>query len=58
MAARGDDITCSGLKEDLMWLKELTESWLDIELRGILGLDEWDKKGNDYFGEDCESDPK
>ena len=39
VTVHGDDFTCGGLQEDLVWLKELMESWFEIKFRGILGLD-------------------
>ena len=42
VTARGDESTCGGLQEDLVWLKELMESWFEIKFRGFLGLDAGD----------------
>ena len=50
LAVHGDDFTFCGYCEDLMWIKNLMETWFEIKLRGILGPDDWDDKGTTILG--------
>ena len=40
----GDDFTFCGLEEDLKWIEKLMESWFEIKVRGMLGMDDSDDK--------------
>ena len=42
MVVHGDDFTFSGIEEDLKWIRDLMETWFEINVRGISGGDEGD----------------
>ena len=44
VVVHGDDFTFCGLEEDLIWIRDLMESWFEIKVRGIIGSGEADKK--------------
>ena len=44
VVVHGDDFTFCAVKSDLMWIKELMESWFEIKVRAVLGPDATDDK--------------
>eukprot|EP00973_Karenia_brevis_P038977 5381039-Karenia_brevis.AAC.1 len=44
LAAHGDDLTCCGCQEDLLWIRDLMMTWFEIKVRAILGPEEHDDK--------------
>ena len=52
LVVHGDDFTFCGLEEDLIWIKELMESWYEIKFRGILGGGREGLQRDDHFGKD------
>ncbi len=44
LAVHGDDFTFCGREMDLLWIKKLLPTWLEIKVRGMLGHDEKDDK--------------
>ena len=67
LAVHGDDFTFCGLEEDLLWVKDLMQSWFEIKMRGILGGDEGDVRQITLLGRvitwtpdgiEYEADPK
>eukprot|EP00973_Karenia_brevis_P056596 7873009-Karenia_brevis.AAC.1 len=44
LVAHCNDFTFCGLDEDLRWIRGLTESWIEIKVRAVLGPEEKDDK--------------
>ena len=44
VAAHGGDFTFCGMEGDLMWIRDLMESWFEVKVRAILSGDPWDNK--------------
>ena len=44
LAVHGDDFTFCGFDEDLVWIRNLMETWFEIKVRGILGAGDGDDK--------------
>ena len=53
LGVHGDDFTFAGIEEDLIWIRDLMESWFDIKVRGIMGNDPGDVKEIVIFRENC-----
>ena len=44
LSVHGDDFTLCASEEDLMWIKSLIQSWLEVKVRAMLGPDPSDDK--------------
>ena len=44
LVVHGDDFTFCGLEEDLMWIKGSMETWFEIQVRALMGMDAKDDK--------------
>ena len=44
LVVHGDDFTFCGVEEDLIWIRDLMQSWFEVKVRGIMGSDPDDVK--------------